>query len=309
MESATVDTAGAIRGNGLALARADKLPRKVEVVSGPDESRLGSGSFGQARAARGDRDKQTCAIKVVSLKGKTQKEQKRTKNERKLIAKPRHATTVVRKYNFDKKPNLFIVMELCSGGDLAGMIKRGETQNFSPDRVKKYTLQIARALNYLHDEEKIIHRDLKSDNIMVHRKPGKDVVPRIPDLGLAIEGVGGHANPKTSVLRTTGKTRGHVAYQARESRPHHGSFDMLGPGLIVTGIVVGKFVCMCDRLMSSGPCPASKDRQLVEELIGEVARVASGRCQATAERAKGHAKARFAIHPEPDRGVGGCSAP
>ena len=45
------------------LVCADKLPRKVEVVSELDESLLGSGSFGQVYAARGDRDKQMYAIK------------------------------------------------------------------------------------------------------------------------------------------------------------------------------------------------------------------------------------------------------
>ena len=272
MESATVDTAGVIRGNGFTLVCADKLPRKVEAVSGLDESLLGSGSFGQVYAARGDRDKQMYAIKVVSFEGKTRKQQERIDRECTLMAKLFHPNMVAYKYNFDKKPNLFIVMEFCSGGDLAGMIQRGETQNFSTDRVKKYTLQIARALKYLHDEKKIIHRDLKSDNIMVHSEPGKDDVLKIADLGLAVEGVGGQADLKTSVIKTTAETRGGVVYRAPEIQPHHGSFDTWALGLIVTEIVVGKFVHMYGRFMRSGLYPASKDRKLIEELVGEVAR-------------------------------------
>ena len=43
-------------------------------------------------------------------------------------------------------------------------------------------------------------------------------------------------------------------------------------GLIVAEIVVGKFVHMYGRFMRSGLYPASKDRKLIEELVGEVAR-------------------------------------
>lgn len=63
-----------------------------------------------------------------------------------------------------EKPRLGIVMEFCAGGTLFQWILQ---QKLSTTE-KKFSilLQIAQAMKYLHDKE-IVHRDLKTANILV----------------------------------------------------------------------------------------------------------------------------------------------
>ena len=55
--------------------------------------------------------------------------------------------------------------------------------HIKPKVLKKYSRQILRGLNYLHNQNPpIVHRDLKCDNIFIN---GADASVKIGDLGLA----------------------------------------------------------------------------------------------------------------------------
>lgn len=69
---------------------------------------------------------------------------------------------------FFHEGHIYIVMELCSGGNLENVWKELEKNNkFIPeDVVWKYLAQLSTGLEYLHSN-KIIHRDLKPENILL----------------------------------------------------------------------------------------------------------------------------------------------
>ena len=74
---------------------------------------------------------------------------------------------------------LNIVMVYCDGGDIYTKIKSAKGKNFPENTIVDWLVQMALALLYLH-ERKILHRDMKTQNIFL--KNGKI---RLGDFGIA----------------------------------------------------------------------------------------------------------------------------
>ena len=105
------------------------------------------------------------------------------KNEARVLQVLNHPNIIRFKEVFkDKKIRLNIVMEWADGGDLGTMIRERRQNNdfFSEDQILDYFTQICLALKHCHDR-KILHRDLKPDNIFVTRQ---DII-KLGDFGVA----------------------------------------------------------------------------------------------------------------------------
>ena len=77
-----------------------------------------------------------------------------------------------------------IIMEYCEYGDLFTYLKNKASQglnSLSESSIWKYLIQLCLGINYLHNEKKILHRDLKTLNIFLC----KDGSIKIGDLGVA----------------------------------------------------------------------------------------------------------------------------
>jgi len=87
-----------------------------------------------------------------------------------------------------KKGKLCIVMDFADGGDLQTRIKAkhkdsktdGKLEYWSEDHVLNWFTQMCLALKHVHDR-KVLHRDLKSQNIFLTKK---DMV-KLGDFGIA----------------------------------------------------------------------------------------------------------------------------
>jgi serine/threonine protein kinase len=91
-----------------------------------------------------------------------------------LLANPSDpSAAAAAKFDTGTKPMLFIVMEHANGGDLDAKIKqqRKVGQPFSERQILEYFCQIVLALKHIHDR-KILHRDVKSENIFLSIPPG-----------------------------------------------------------------------------------------------------------------------------------------
>lgn len=85
---------------------------------------------------------------------------------------------------------LFIVQEYCPGGSLRDLVFQ---QMISPRRLLyshkdalRWACGLAKALSYLHRANpKVIHRDLKLDNVLLNQKDTEKAESKLADFGLA----------------------------------------------------------------------------------------------------------------------------
>lgn len=105
---------------------------------------------------------------------------------------------IVRLIEFsESRQYYYIILELAPGGELFHQIVR--LTYFSEELSRHVIVQVAKALEYLHEERGIVHRDIKPENILFHPipvVPSKNPKPKQPgdedkvDEGEFIKGVG-----------------------------------------------------------------------------------------------------------------------
>ena len=81
----------------------------------------------------------------------------------------------------NKNDYIHIVMEYADGGDLSQKIKSQKGKLFTESQILHWFYQICQAIRYLHENKKIIHRDIKSSNIFLT----KNNQIKLGDFGIA----------------------------------------------------------------------------------------------------------------------------
>ena len=130
------------------------------------ESKLGEGGFAKVFKVKRWRDGKQCAMKFCNPRNK--EERNLVINEIGLMNQCRQNDTVLQIYDsYDYKGAIWIFLELmeCS---LLNIIYAYKGQ-FSETCIKYILWQTLRGLHFLHDNQ-IVHRDIKSENILVNSK-------------------------------------------------------------------------------------------------------------------------------------------
>jgi serine/threonine protein kinase len=152
------------------------------------------------------------ALKVILDGQEMSGEQvERFKREAKAIARIKHRN-IVSIYHIDETPRHYFTMDFIEGENLSLWIQR---ERISIEDAGQIVSKLASALSEAH-ENGIIHRDLKSSNVMLD-EAGE---PHLMDFGLAkLE------NEETRITRT-GEMLGTPEYMAPEQiDPHYGQVD------------------------------------------------------------------------------------
>ena len=122
-------------------------------------------------------------MKRVDLRSLPAKARKEAENESAALSLLRGAWFIVQVHEaFEEKGFLHIIMDYCSGGDLAAQIKRQAEAAvpFTEDVIVSWIAQIASALCHAH-ERRIIHRDVKPSNVFLTA----DGQARLGDFGIS----------------------------------------------------------------------------------------------------------------------------
>jgi len=133
------------------------------------------GQFGVARLCTHKASGQTRAVKVISKTRFAQTKQKqvyfdglRTEIEIMKKVSEKAPVNIIRFFEyFEDEQNMYLVMELCSGGELFDMIQ--ERGTYSEKDAQEVLVQMVRAVSCLHSLE-IAHCDIKPDNFLFSSK-------------------------------------------------------------------------------------------------------------------------------------------
>ncbi|XP_030049932.1 calcium/calmodulin-dependent protein kinase type 1B isoform X2 [Microcaecilia unicolor] len=133
----------------------------------------------------------------------------------------KHQNIVTLEDIYESPTQLYLVMELVTGGELFDrIIERGYYTEKDASQLIK---QVLDAVQYLHDRG-IVHRDLKPENLL-YATPFEDSKIMISDFGLSkIEDSG--------VMATACGTPGYVAPELLEQKPYGKAVDIWAMGVI-----------------------------------------------------------------------------
>ena len=126
---------------------------------------LGSGSFGCVYEAKNTIFGNTVAMKVIKKDKENELDEQEIRNEIDILKKLSHPN-IVKIYEFYISENhYYIITEYCKEGELFSYIKNKYTER----QLAVLFYQVFSGLWYLH-ENKILHRDIKLENIMISGK-------------------------------------------------------------------------------------------------------------------------------------------
>lgn len=228
--------------------------------------KIGQGQSGIVYKAQDKNTGDTVALKV--LRASTEEVKKRFQREGEISAALNHPQIAKLLNSGEHNGQIFFVFEYIAGSTLDDLAK----DSLDPDQQFQILLEIAKGLAYAHSKN-IVHRDLKSNNILIDDAGH----PHIVDFGLA-------RTPELESLTETGALVGTPRFMAPEQLKSGGQralpqSDIWSFGVLIHHILTGDYPFSGANVTelthsivtSSTPClPPQKDRMLGIQSIFEV---------------------------------------
>ncbi|XP_039991122.1 serine/threonine-protein kinase 33 [Xiphias gladius] len=180
----------------------DTLERDVPVIRLENDAelreiyefgrKLGRGSFGVVYEATHNETQTNWAIKEVCKPAAGSSKVQMLGHEINILKKVSHAHIIHLKEVYDTPRMMYLVTELCAGGELMQLLQ--QKTFFTEDETRHIICSLADAVVYLHKRD-IVHRDLKLENILVKNSLDDDndrINIKVTDFGLSVQtgGVG-----------------------------------------------------------------------------------------------------------------------
>ncbi|EAS02022.1 calcium-dependent kinase (macronuclear) [Tetrahymena thermophila SB210] len=175
-EEQQVDTSNfKISNQELIFEKYGRIQQEYTLMNVP----LGKGSYGEVRKGVHKKTGQQRAVKIIDKSQCKPEEQKQLIEEFNILKQLDHPNIIKVYEVFQDNKFLYIVTELCTGGELFDRII--EYKHFNEKEAADVMYQILNAINYLH-KNKIVHRDLKPENLLLDSK-NKDSILKLVDFG------------------------------------------------------------------------------------------------------------------------------
>ena len=128
---------------------------------------LGTGVSGMVRRVTRRETGVEYAVKIIDLsRYNTEKRIEQLKNEVCISAEVNHPNIIHLKEVYQSETHLYLVQELCTGGDLFDLLKAQKDRRLSEDDARHLIKQLTSAVKYLHAHN-ILHRDIKLENFLL----------------------------------------------------------------------------------------------------------------------------------------------
>ncbi|KAL6592108.1 putative calmodulin-dependent protein kinase type 1 [Neocallimastix californiae] len=192
---------------------------------------LGQGSYAIVKEAIHVKTGKTYAVKVINKKLMRGKEFM-ILNEIEILKRvSKGHPNIVTLYDYFETPNnLYLVMDLCTGGELFDRIyNRGHYYEADAADIVR---TVCSAVAYLHDKN-IVHRDIKAENMLFKGKE-ENAPLLIADFGLSKI-----IDNQISVLMTTCGTPGYMAPEVIARTGHGKPVDMWSIGVLTYFLLCG----------------------------------------------------------------------
>ena len=141
------------------------------------EKKLGEGSYSEVwLTSKNDSPKKYATKKMDREEIEKSESMKYLRNEIAILQYLNHPNIVKFQEVKKTKKHFYIIMEYCNGGDLSKALEKyieKYGKPFDEKLVQHFMKQIISAFRYIH-EKKIIHRDVKLENILLHYEDEED---------------------------------------------------------------------------------------------------------------------------------------
>jgi len=224
------------------LATSNSLPTRstgnrgcpsAEMLQAPGYSqckRIGAGSYGTVFRAVRDSDGLRCVLKQVQVLDLPAAKRSAAETEVALLASLQHPHVVRYQDSFHSDGALYIVMELCDGGDLQAMLARRVAAGLELSAAEVWCLflQVVLGLEFIHRRH-VLHRDLKSANLFLSSSAAMEggYCVKLGDFGVARE-LG-----TASYARTLIGTPAYLSPELCEDEPYNQKSDIWALGVVL----------------------------------------------------------------------------
>jgi len=191
---------------------------------------IGRGGFGKVWRVSHKKYKNIFALKEMSKAKVIDKRSERSiKAERELLSQLRNPFIVNMHYAFQDVDNLYLVMDLLTGGDMRYHLSKmnHKKMTFNEEQAKFFVACILLALDYTHGNN-ILHRDLKPENFVLDSKG----YLRLTDYGIA------KFFSKENASETSG-TPGYMAPEVMCAQNHTIAVDYFALGVFAFEMMFG----------------------------------------------------------------------
>ncbi|KAM3625050.1 uncharacterized protein V6R79_006263 [Siganus canaliculatus] len=217
---------------------------------------LGKGSFGVVYEATHIETQTKWAIKKIHRPAPGSLKVMMLEQEISLLSDMDHAHIIHLKEVYETSKMIYLVTELCVGGNLKQLLKQKKL--FTEDETRHIISSLADAVVYLH-KRNIMHRDLKLENILLKDALDEDfngnINIKVIDFGFSVQASCALTeDPQKDVCGT-------LMYMAPEMLHGYGythSCDVWSIGVIMYILLCGKF-----------PFVASSKAQLLKNILKE----------------------------------------
>lgn len=203
-------------------------PGKVHDFYDIERRKLGEGSYASVSKCTNKSSGATRALKSNSKAG--MKDAARFQQEIAIMKLMDHPNIIKLYETFEDNRNIYLILELCTGGELFDRII--EAGHFTESQAAILMQQMIRSVFYMH-ESHVTHRDLKPENFLLQTKdPVEKAVLKVIDFGLSCR------FEDSQVLTTKAGTPYYVAPQVLAGK-YDKSADLWSLGVLMYVLLCG----------------------------------------------------------------------